>query len=183
MIEIKNISKSFGDKAVLRCLSASFGSGIHGISAPSGAGKTTLLRIVAGLEKPDSGTVSGAGRVSFSFQEARLMPWLGAEKNAAIAEERPGYAKEILKMLGLSDEYDTPARSLSGGMQMRVSLARALAAPFDTLLLDEPFSGLDAESTDMAMSAVRELCGGRCVLLVTHSSRTLAQCDSVFTLG
>ena len=86
-------------------------------------------------------------------------------------------------MLGLSGEYDTPARSLSGGMQMRVSLARALAAPFDTLLLDEPFSGLDVECTDTAMSAVRELCGGRCVLLVTHSSRTLAQCDSVFTLG
>ena len=130
MLEINNISKSFGGKAVLCCLSAAFGSGIHGISAPSGAGKTTLLRIVAGLEKPDSGTVSGAGRVSFSFQEARLIPWLGAEKNAAIAEERPGYAKEILKM-----------------------------------------------------SAVRKLCGGRCVLLVTHSSRTLSECDSVFTLG
>lgn len=182
MLEINNISKSFGGKAVLCCLSASFGSGIHGISAPSGAGKTTLLRIIAGLEKSDSGTVSDAGRVSFSFQEARLIPWLSAEKNAAIAEKRPGYAKEILKMLGLSNEYDTPARSLSGGMQMRVSLARALAAPFDTLLLDEPFSGLDAECTDTAMSAVRELCGGRCVLLVTHSSQTLSECDSVFTL-
>ena len=182
MLTLTELCKAYGDKKVLTDFSACFGEGLHGISAPSGAGKTTLLRIIAGLETPDSGTVEGAGIISFSFQEARLLGWLSAEKNAALAEREKGLGAHFLSALGLGAELDTPARSLSGGMQRRVSLARALAAPFDTLLLDEPFSGLDAACAHIAMKTVKDACAGKCVLLVTHDKETLIQCDSVTEL-
>lgn len=182
MVKIENLSKSFDNKKVLSSFSAEFSDGINGISAPSGIGKTTLLRIIAGLEVPDEGTVSGVGKISMDFQEPRLIPWITAGKNAAIAEKSHGLGKEILCRLGLGNEIDTMPGQLSGGMQKRVSLARALACEFDTLLLDEPFSGLDAKTADDALDTVRSYSKERCVILVTHSAETLAKLDSVIYL-
>lgn len=182
MLEIRSITKTFDKKTVLSDFSAAFDTGVHGISAPSGIGKTTLLRIIAGLEAPDSGSIDGVGKISMDFQEARLLPWLNVEKNASIAEKEQGIAKKILCELGLSEELSAMPSELSGGMQKRVALARGLACEFDTLLLDEPFSGLDAATADAALSTVRRHSEGKCVILVTHDSHTLTKLDSITTL-
>ena len=174
-IVVRNLCKSFGDQAVLRDLSFTAGPGITAVMAPSGSGKTTLLRILLGLERPDSGTVEGlAGkRLSAVFQEDRLLEHLSAEGNLRFALGREYDAKTaraLLDRLGLPDTGAQPVREFSGGMKRRLALARALLAPFDVLLLDEPFTGLDQENRARALAAIRETAGVRPVLLVTHDT-------------
>lgn len=176
-----SLSKSFGDKKVLSALSLE-AHGLVGISGPSGAGKTTLLRIIAGLEKADTGCVSDAGKVSFCFQEPRLLPWKTALENAAIAECKEGLAREILSALGLEKDLSAYPSDLSGGMQRRVSLARALCAEYDTLLLDEPFTGLDRKTAHIAMDAVKKYSKDKCVLLVTHDRDLLQLTDKIIEI-
>ena len=155
-MKVQNLYKSFGEKQVLKGLSFEAGTGITGISAPSGKGKSTLAKIISGIEKPDSGTVSDVGKVSYDFQEPRLLPWKSAQKNAEIAQKAPGIAKKILTELGLGNDLSLMPDELSGGMQKRVSLARALAADFDTLLLDEPFSGFDSALRETALEVIKK---------------------------
>ena len=174
-IVVRNLCKSFGDQAVLRDLSFTAGPGITAVMAPSGSGKTTLLRVLLGLERPDSGTVEGlAGkRISAVFQEDRLLEHLSAEGNLRFALGREYDAKTarvLLDRLALPDTGTQPVREFSGGMKRRLALARALLAPFDVLLLDEPFTGLDQENRARALAAIRETAGVRPVLLVTHDT-------------
>lgn len=129
---------------------------------PSGCGKSTLLRLIAGLASPTSGQVSVAGlppklarrqsiKLSFMFQDATLLPWRTAADNVRLPLELAGVAKaeqerraaENLEMVGLADFASRRPRELSGGMRMRVSLARALVTHPELLLLDEPFGALD----------------------------------------
>ena len=182
VLEINKIYKSFGSKIIFEDFSCSFENGISGISAPSGHGKTTLIRMIAGLDSPDRGEITGAGTVSVDFQEPRLFPWLSAEKNASVAESTQGLGAEILGELGLGSEKKTPPRKLSGGMQKRVSLARALAADFDTLLLDEPFTGLDEQSAEAAFEAVARRSRGKRVIIATHDAALLSRLDKVLIL-
>ena len=172
-IVVRNLCKSFGDQAVLRDLSFTAGPGITAVMAPSGSGKTTLLRILLGLERPDSGTVEGltGRRISAVFQEDRLLEHLSAEGNLRFALGREydlNAARALLDRLDLPDTGAQPVREFSGGMKRRLALARALLAPFDVLLLDEPFTGLDQANRDRALAAIRETAGDRPVLLVTH---------------
>ena len=120
----------------------------------SGAGKSTLLRLLAGLEAPSSGAVireAVAGRTAVVFQSATLMPWADARANVALPLELAGMdraearerAAEALAAVGLGDRLEARPRQLSGGMAMRVALARALVTRPDLLLLDEPFAALD----------------------------------------
>ncbi|MER7555797.1 ABC transporter ATP-binding protein [Nocardioides sp. NPDC126508] len=122
------------------------------IVGPSGCGKSTLLRLAAGLERPTSGTVAvGSPSVGFIFQEPNLLPWASVRRNAALLTElagmEPARRKErvaaSLAAVGLDGFADQLPKSLSGGMRMRVSLARAMALEPDVLLLDEPFGALD----------------------------------------
>jgi NitT/TauT family transport system ATP-binding protein len=128
---------------------------------PSGCGKSTLLRIVAGLVQPTSGSALVAGaaprearrrvRLSFVFQDATLLPWRSAERNVALpleiahaaAEDRAQRVRSTLELVGLADFARRRPRELSGGMRMRVSLARALVTDPQIILLDEPFGALD----------------------------------------
>ncbi|RZJ16436.1 MAG: ATP-binding cassette domain-containing protein [Brevundimonas sp.] len=120
----------------------------------SGSGKSTALRLLAGLEQPDEGTATraaGPGRIGFVFQSATLAPWADALSNVALPLELSGVprlearrrATEALTAVGLSEALSARPAQLSGGMAMRVSLARALSIRPELLLLDEPFAALD----------------------------------------
>ncbi len=144
MIRLMHVTAGYPGKTVLRNLSLSLPeTGAVAFMAPSGFGKTTLLRVLAGLLKPESGTVSGLEnkKMAFLFQEDRLLPWQNAEKNVEIVSDREK-ARSWLQAM----EIDEPAQyphEMSGGMQRRTALARAMAFGGDVLLLDEPFKGLD----------------------------------------
>ena len=183
-IVVRHLCKSFGDQAVLRDLSFTAGSGITCVMAPSGSGKTTLLRILLGLERPDSGTVEGLEnkRLSAVFQEDRLLEHLSAQGNLQFVlgrEYDASAAKTMLSRLDLPDTGGQIVREYSGGMKRRLALARALLAPFDVLLLDEPFTGLDQENRGRAMDCIRETTGDRPVLLVTHDPDDAAGCPVI----
>ncbi len=170
-IELCNISKSFGEKKVIENFTVEFPDcGITVLMAPSGVGKTTLLRIIAGLEKPDSGTVNFHGdRVAVVFQESRLFPWLTAAENitaaAGVSRER---AEALLKEFHMGTELNLYPAELSGGMQRRVALARAFAYG-GALLLDEPFNGLDEELIHEIMDKIKTYAKSQPVILVTHN--------------
>ncbi|OUP07176.1 hypothetical protein B5F33_09170 [Collinsella sp. An2] len=147
------------------------------VMAPSGAGKSTLLRIAAGLEVPGAGTVArpGSGRASTVFQDDRLIEGASALTNARLAVPAGSRewqeAPDLLRHLGLEDCMARPVETCSGGQRRRIALARALLAPHDVLLLDEPFTGLDDESRAAAAALVRTREEGRCVLVATHDLR------------
>ena len=148
-IELHNVVFSYdGVHRIIDGLSLAFPRrGMICLSGPSGCGKTTLLRLIAGLEKPQSGSISGIKqlRIGFVFQENRLLPWMSALDNAAIAAHAAN-GRELavgwLERLGLGESLHKRPHEPSGGMKC-IALARA-DIPFDALILDEPFSGLDA---------------------------------------
>ncbi len=149
---------------------------------PSGCGKSTALRIIAGLTEASSGTVDvhaaqARHRIGFVFQEPTLMPWASARGNVELplrlAHDRHHDARvdQVLSQVGLSDFADAYPRELSGGMKMRVSLARALVTDPDILLMDEPFAALDEITrfrlNNDLLALWREL--KKTVIFVTHS--------------
>ena len=173
MLELKDVSLSFGALEVLRGASLALEQGERiAITGPSGCGKTSLLHVVAGLLHPDSGLVRNrAARTACVFQEPRLLPWLSAEENVSIVMLHGTQGQDalmLLKKLGLADSAEKHPCELSGGMQQRAALARALAYAPDLLLLDEPFRALDAASKALAIDAVNER-ADCAVILVTHS--------------
>lgn len=164
------VRKTFDGKQVFSDFSYTLSlQGITALMGPSGCGKTTLLRLLCGLESPDSGTISGAPETyTFLFQENRLLPWASALENVALVSDIET-AKNILRKVGLAQELQTLPSSLSGGMQRRVALARALAHKSPVLLLDEPFKGLDADLCREMIALLRQEAQTRPILLVTHS--------------
>ena len=173
MLELKDVSLSFGALEVLRGASLALEQGERiAISGPSGCGKTSLLHVIAGLLHPDFGLVRNrAARTACVFQEPRLLPWLSAEENVSIVMPHGTQGQDalmLLKKLGLADSAEKHPCELSGGMQQRAALARALAYAPDLLLLDEPFRALDAASKALAIDAVNER-ADCAVILVTHS--------------
>lgn len=173
MLELKDVSLSFGALEVLRGASLTLEQGERiAITGPSGCGKTSLLHVIAGLLHPDSGHVRNrAARTACVFQEPRLLPWLSAVENVSIVIPHGTQGQDalmLLKKLGLADSAEKHPCELSGGMQQRAALARALAYAPDLLLLDEPFRALDAASKALAIDAVNER-ADCAVILVTHS--------------
>lgn len=178
MLSIQHLEKRFGEKVLFRdlCLTVDAPAVLW---APSGWGKTTLLRILMGLEAPTGGTVEGVGRVGAVFQEDRLCPQLTAVQNVALV--LPGdeirYKQDIIcdfQRLGMDTAaLALPAGRLSGGQKRRTALLRALWAPADTLLLDEPFTGMDPETLGAAAALLAQKSAGRPVLLATHDREAI----------
>lgn len=137
---------------------------------PSGCGKTTVLRLLAGLETPDAGAVTGLDgrRPAVVFQEDRLLPWEPALRNAITGPDGRERAVGYLRRLGLADHLGARPDELSGGQRRRVAIARALAAEPDVLLLDEPFAGLDELAWRQAVGVIAESNPSGLTVLVTH---------------
>ena len=178
MLTIEHLTKQFGEKTLFRdlCLTV---EGPAVLWAPSGWGKTTLLRILMGLEAPTGGTVEGVGRVGAVFQEDRLCPQLTAVQNVALVlpGDETRYEQDIIcdfQRLGMDTAaLALPAGRLSGGQKRRTALLRALWAPADTLLLDEPFTGMDPETLGAAAALLAQRSAGRPVLLATHDREAI----------
>lgn len=161
---------------------------------PSGCGKTTLLRILAGLTEPTQGTVHVAGKTAVVFQGQSLFPWLTAAENVAYglrlegvpARTRNAAAMEQLRKVGLERFARAYPQTLSGGMQQRVNLARALAVDPDVLLMDEPFGSLDEQTRITMQEQLMVLWAGsrKTVVFVTHSvEEAVALADRVLVLS
>jgi len=150
------------------------------ILGPSGSGKSTLLRMIAGLDRPTAGTISlNADHIAYVFQDAHLLPWRNVLRNVALPMELAGRpkadrlaaARQSLARVGLADVESLYPSQLSGGMRMRVSLARALVTQPKLLLLDEPFAALDEITRHQLDEQLRQLWRetGMTVIFVTHS--------------
>lgn len=151
------------------------------ILGPTGCGKSTLLRIIAGLDQPTSGIVElERSGIAFVFQDAHLLPWRNVLDNAVLPLELMGSpksrrldaARAALEQVGLADAMGRYPAQLSGGMKMRVSLARALVTQPKLLLMDEPFAALDEITRQKLDEQLRKLwlAHGMTVLFVTHST-------------
>lgn len=148
MIVCKELTVSFGDRAVLDRFSLRIpDSGVTALSGPSGCGKTTLLRVLAGLEKPQSGVAEGITprQAALLFQDDRLLPWRTVEQHLTdiLPKSRWGEVPALLALTELEGEEKTLPAALSGGMGRRLALARCLALDAKLYLLDEPFAGID----------------------------------------
>jgi NitT/TauT family transport system ATP-binding protein len=188
-IELRGVGKRFGSASpVLDGIDLTVRKGeFVSIIGPSGCGKSTILKLVAGLIPVSSGTalvdgmapVNAREIVSFLFQDATLLPWRTVAENVGLALEldhsprdtRPDKIASLLELVGLTHVAKSYPRQLSGGMKMRVSIARALASKPRILLMDEPFAALDEMSRDRLNEELLRLRDEQkwTVLFVTHS--------------
>ncbi len=186
MLTLDGVGRQFGQSEALRDIGFAIAAGeFVAMLGPSGCGKSTLLRLVAGLDQPSSGAIrwtDGApkpGQIGYVFQDATLLPWLDARDNAALplrlsgtprAEARER-AEVALSQVGLGEALRRRPNQLSGGMRMRVSIARALAQQPVLLLMDEPFAALDEFTRHALQDDLRRLSqtSGTTILFVTHS--------------
>lgn len=165
----RQVSKRYGDQQVIRGWSAVYEPGrTYYLTAPSGSGKTTLLRLLCGLERPDSGEISSAGRFSVLFQEDRLCEDYSALRNVELVLGETLRAREALLCVLPEEALSKPCGQLSGGMKRRVALVRAMEADSECVLLDEPFAGLDPETQKKAEAYIRDRQRGRILLIATH---------------
>jgi NitT/TauT family transport system ATP-binding protein len=190
-VRIEQVHRTFpGKVAALDGLDLDFAPGAFvALAGPSGCGKSTLLRIIAGLDSATRGSVllspsadqahASRAPIAYVFQDAHLLPWRSVLDNAALPlelsgvsrPERDARALEVLRQVGLGDFTARYPAELSGGMRMRVSLARALVTRPRLLLLDEPFGALDELTRGRLDEQLRALWHelGMTVLFVTHS--------------
>lgn len=199
ILDIEVREKAFGSTIVLHDIRLSLDNGEAAVLlGPSGCGKSTLLRIAAGLDKRFSGKVSvqagldGASSsppIAFVFQEPRLMPWLTVAQNIGYADGRRFDGARVNRLIddvGLSGHADTLPKALSGGMAQRVAIARAFYTKPRILLLDEPFSAVDAFTRMKLQDLVLKLVEQRGIsfLLVTHDiDEALYLGDRIYMMG
>jgi sulfonate transport system ATP-binding protein len=199
LLEVRGLTKRFADRTVFDHVSFTLAHGeIVSLVGPSGCGKSTLLRAIAGLDRDIDGAVFFGGKllrapsheIGMIFQEPRLLPWLNVADNIAFAAGRAqGHDPRVdtlLAEVGLPRIRDALPKQLSGGMAQRVALARGLFSEPDLLLLDEPFSAVDAITRSRLQHLLLTLTRshGTTVLLVTHDlDEALSLSDRVLLLS
>lgn len=195
-MELKGVSKAYSDLQVLNRVNLEVKDHeIIAILGPSGCGKTTLLHIMSGLMQDYEGQIEGLDKhtVSYLFQDLRLLPWKNVKDNMSFVlkgkipknmlEE---HINKFLRLVGLEDYGEYALQALSGGMQQRLSLARAFAYPSSLLLMDEPFKSLDYETRHHIMEDFKELWieEKKTVIFITHDIRNALQLgDHVYLLS
>lgn len=210
MIELDNITRSFGSLQVLKGISLSIDRGeVVSITGPSGAGKTTLLQIMGSLDKPDGGKVLYDGQditrmsekeisafrnkhIGFVFQFHQLLPEFTAQENITIPmliagqgmRQANARAKELLELMGLADRADHKPSELSGGEKQRIAVARALANQPDVILADEPSGSLDTKNKEELHKLFFSLRDklGQTFVIVTHDESLAAMTDRTIRL-
>lgn len=186
MLEIKHLKKSFGDKIIFDDFSYTFNNGVYIINGESGIGKTTLLRMIASLDTDYTGEIIGGGinNVSFSFQEYRLFEHLTALENVSVifpesSASAIATAKNTLDMLGISkDDQSLLPSQMSGGMKLRVSIARALCKRAPVLLLDEPSRELNIEYVQSLVKFLEARATDQIIIVVSHDSSIYKLCEN-----
>lgn len=186
-IVLEHISKQYGQKQVLDDINLKIPIGkVTAIMAPSGTGKTTLLRILMKLEVPDKGSILGMEQKKLSavFQEDRLCNNLSVLSNIRLVSPKTPLETILsaLQQIGLTGCEHQPVHELSGGMQRRVAILRALMADYDVLFLDEPFKGLDLNTKEIVMEYTKNQCVGKTILLITHDENDAQKLNAVQTI-
>ncbi|HXW71361.1 MAG TPA: ATP-binding cassette domain-containing protein [Methylocella sp.] len=187
IVSLRSVSKIYANSTVaLADVNLDIGEGdLLALLGPSGCGKSTILRLIAGLETASSGTIlknaklASIGAIGFVFQDPTLMPWANVFDNVYLPLRLQGWSRRsaspkveaLLSLVGLAGEAKALPRELSGGMRMRVSIARALLLRPPLLLMDEPFAALDEitrfKLNDDLLTLQGEL--GTTIVFVTHS--------------
>lgn len=204
MIALHDVTVRYGGHVVLDRLSLELRPGVTALVGPNGSGKTTLGRVLLGLVRPSSGSVSGVAGCTraAAFQEDRLCEQLSAVANVRLVLPRSAGAgagarggagagtgvgsagrglgvEDALRAVGLDEAaWHVPVRTLSGGQRRRVALVRALLPDADLVVLDEPFVGLDVAGRDAVLAWTRGRLAGRTALLVTHDPAEVAFFDA-----
>lgn len=203
MLELRNVNRSYGDHQVLHDVGFTAGRGrLTGFVGGNGAGKTTTMRIILGVLRADSGTVTLDGqtldsssrrRFGYMPEERGLYPKMSVHSQVTYLARLHGFdrrsaaarAEELLERLGLSPRRDDPLESLSLGNQQRVQIAAALVHGPDVLILDEPFSGLDPMAVDVVLDVLSEHARqGAIVLFSSHQLDVVERlCDDIVIIG
>ena len=173
-MEIKNLTKLFNDKVIFENYSVCIPENkITFIMGESGCGKTTLLKMICGLDKEYDGEILlSSNKLSCVFQEPRLFPTLTAKENIEIVGKGGDFSVlDVLRLVELDKDAELYPDELSGGMKMRLSIARALYYNGDIFVLDEPFSALDEELKDRILSKIFDALKGKTVLIVSHDPK------------
>jgi putative hydroxymethylpyrimidine transport system ATP-binding protein len=180
-IRVENLTLRFDKHTIFENLTFETSGGeFIALLGSSGVGKSSLLKIIAGLAKPTAGRVVGTdgqpikGRIAYMGQQDLLLPWLNVFENvtlgARLRREKvdKAWAEHLLERVGLSTRHKALPQALSGGMRQRAAIARTLYERQPIVLMDEPFSALDAITRAMVQELAAELLEGRTVLLITH---------------
>ena len=184
-MKLTDLTFSYGDKRVFQALTLALpDEGITALTGPSGCGKTTLLRLIARLETPQGGSIDAppAEQIALLFQEDRLIPRLSARRQIELVRPKGKDADAWLAAVGLAGEADAAPEALSGGMRRRLSLARCLAYGQDKrlLLLDEPFTGVDAERIRALADLIRSM--KIPTIFTAHDSESLGMAETIISL-
>lgn len=193
LITLENISKNYDEKQILKSISLKAADGqTLAVVGESGCGKTTLLRIIAGLEKSDTGTIEIDGiqmnenvdpherNIAMVFQDATLWNHMTVKRNITFGMKKVEESKvlDIAKAFGIDTLLNRYPEEISGGQAKRVSLVRALVSDKSILLLDEPLSNLDKETREEVLAYMKNnVCGKKTMLYVTHDENEVTYLD------
>jgi ABC-2 type transport system ATP-binding protein len=173
MVGVRNLTKTYGDTVALDDVTVEWGDGLHCIAGPNGSGKTTLMRVLAGLTRPDAGSIHTPDSLGYAFQEPNIYPDLTVSENLDVFQSltggRAAWRETLVERLRLGPERDRKATNLSGGFKKKLDLALALLREPEALILDEPLADLDPATRRRLVAVATSYADDNCVLACTHN--------------